>query len=235
MDSARADASRETAFQRDLRQFVGRCQSIVMAVERGERSLDDVARELAAALPASHSRAEFLLLRSVLTEFVARALEIAHPNAPVTVLPIMRVTQLSDLKAKFLRCLSAPMSSRSARFASVQRLRARRAMSLIADRCCEPTVSLDSVAAEVGVSPQYLVKLLRSEYGYGFRAALRRARVQVARPLLEQSLSSIKEIAVKTGYGSTSQFDRDFRRECRTTPGAYRLGQRVRTKTYFSR
>ena len=82
--------------------------------------------------------------------------------------------------------------------------------------------SAATATRELGVSKRYLVKLLRSHYGLGFRAALRQARIQTARALLERSSKTIKEIAVAAGYSSTSQFDRDFRLECRMTPSTYR-------------
>jgi AraC family transcriptional regulator, transcriptional activator of pobA len=74
----------------------------------------------------------------------------------------------------------------------------------------------------MGISLSYLTKLLHNHEGRGFRSLLRQARVKAAEPLLRESLLIIKEIAVRVGYASTSQFDRDFRRELGVTPGGYR-------------
>ena len=78
-------------------------------------------------------------------------------------------------------------------------LRAKEASALIAERCCEPGLRAEQIAEAVGVSPEYLRKLLHAGYGCGFRAARRRARVRVAVTELENTFARMKEIATKLG------------------------------------
>ena len=78
------------------------------------------------------------------------------------------------------------------------------------------------VASAIGASEGHLARLLRLRYSCSFRAARRRARMRLAKARLENSIDSIKEIAARTGYSSTSQLDRDFRMEYAIAPGAYR-------------
>jgi AraC-like DNA-binding protein len=95
-------------------------------------------------------------------------------------------------------------------------------MALIAARCRDPVLRSGTVARSVGVSQACLARLLRTHYRCTFPSARRHARIQIVSTELETSCDSIKEIAARAGYSSTSQLDRDFRTECGTTPGLYR-------------
>ncbi len=77
-------------------------------------------------------------------------------------------------------------------------------------------------ARRCGVSTPYLLRTVRSELGVSFSGILRRHRVALACRRLATCDESIKEICTKVGYESCSRFIRDFKRECGTTPAAYR-------------
>jgi AraC-like DNA-binding protein len=210
-------------FGEELQRFVGMCQVLAVSVARRERPLRDVAESLATSLPRPQSSADFLLLRSILVEFAARALDAVTSSPPEAIFLLLRVQPPDgDLAGALLGCLLSGSNWRPEPSGSLQELRAIRAMSLISMRCSDPHLTAESIAEAIGVSRQHLARLLRSHYRCGFRLALTRARLQTARPLLEQPVNSIKEVAAKVGYSSTSQFDRDFKRECQVTPGQYR-------------
>jgi AraC-like DNA-binding protein len=220
-DPRTAARSADGEFNERFLRFVDTCQVLALAADRRERPLAAIAASLAAVLPHPACAADFLLLRSVLVEFAAGALE--RERQAEKIVPLTRVQPPNgDLEGALMRCLRLRSPEPCATRESVQDLRAVRAMSLITSKCGEPDLTAASVAVAVGVSPKCLARLLHQRYGVGFRPALTRARLQAARSLLEQPLNSIKEVAAKAGYASTSQFDRDFKRACRVTPGEYR-------------
>jgi AraC-like DNA-binding protein len=216
----------DSPFELQCQHFIAISQVLAIAIAERSRSPREAAECLVEVLPAVHSSAEFLLLRSVLVEFSVRALQVTAPGRVGSVVPLLTVQPpAGDLAGTFMKCLSVTDGRLASRAAgSIQEVRTRRAVAVISTRCCEPGLSAESVASAVGVSEQYLAKLLRFHHGCGFRTALRRARISIACTRLERSFSSVKEIAAAVGYSSTSQFDRDFRHEWHLTPGAYRRG-----------
>lgn len=97
-------------------------------------------------------------------------------------------------------------------------LRVRMALALIEKRYADPNLRLDSVAGQVRVSSHHLSSLIKKETGKGFRYHLIHIRLKAARFYLTTSLMSVKEIATLVGYGSTSSFDREFRRNFECSP-----------------
>jgi len=100
--------------------------------------------------------------------------------------------------------------------------RATRALHVIAQRYREPGLSLRTVAREVGVSSEYLCRLLKRHTGRGFVAHLHQRRVREAQRLLRETGLSVKEIAFQIGFERTSHFDLRFRSVCGESPTAYR-------------
>ena len=218
-------------FQEQFVEFARQLQMLAGEFAQRAQPLDDVARSIDASLPPVRSNAEFLLVQSVVADFSARALESAalHRLASIVRLMALPASDSSDAgnSSRVDRALGACVSGLPSTVEccvpeSIQSLRSIRAMAVIRSRCCEPTVTAESVARCAGVSRQYLAKLLRLHHGCGFRAALQRARLECAQSLLERSLVSIKEIAADSGFSSTSQFDRAFKRQYAVTPGEYR-------------
>jgi AraC-like DNA-binding protein len=99
---------------------------------------------------------------------------------------------------------------------------ARRALDVINRRYSSLPLTLRAVAAEVGVSRFYLARVLTRVTGAGFRHHLHRARTMAACRLLHDANKSIKEIAYDVGYAGTRELDRNFRRQCGTTPTEFR-------------
>src|SRR5262245_59174059 len=230
-ESACAHAVRHASFEEEFARLIDVSHVLADEIVRGQRAVRAAAESLAARLPPIRSATEFRLVRSVLVEFSARLFQEAQPPQPASILRLImlpaptavEICCACRLGEGLIDCLSALNGCVSrARRESIQTLRSVRALAVIRSRCCDRSITAESVASSVGVSREYLAKLLHVHQGCGFRAALRLARREVARSLLERSLVSMKEIAVRSGYSSTSQLDRDFRRRYAVTPGEYR-------------
>jgi len=91
-------------------------------------------------------------------------------------------------------------------------------------RFANPGTNVATVAAELGVTPRHLQRVLRSACGLTFCQYLRRRRVVAAAQLLLADGMSlrIKEVAARVGVNDTRTLDRHFWREVGLTPGQFR-------------
>jgi signal transduction histidine kinase/DNA-binding LacI/PurR family transcriptional regulator/AraC-like DNA-binding protein/ActR/RegA family two-component response regulator len=97
----------------------------------------------------------------------------------------------------------------------------RRAAALIHTRYAEQ-LTRDQLAAQVGVSGDYLTACFRQEMGVTPIAYLNRYRISRARALLEEGGRSVTEVALSVGFSDLANFSHTFHREVGMTPSAYR-------------
>jgi AraC family transcriptional regulator len=83
-------------------------------------------------------------------------------------------------------------------------------------------LSLESVAADVGVSAVRLSRAFRRAYGESLGAYQRRLRVGLACERLRDSSRSLAEIALDAGFTDQSHFTRVFKRLIGVTPAVFR-------------
>jgi AraC-like DNA-binding protein len=100
------------------------------------------------------------------------------------------------------------------------------ALAEIDRRFADPHFGLGVVAGRVALSDCRLTQLLKSATGQSFGTHLHHRRIAAARSLLTDSALSIKEVASRVGYQSTTQLDRHFKKITRTLPSAYRAAAR---------
>ncbi|WP_169794846.1 AraC family transcriptional regulator [Ruegeria profundi] len=83
------------------------------------------------------------------------------------------------------------------------------------------TVLLADVAADVGIAPRQLQRVLKAQ-GTSFRHVLLRQRLETSRRLLETTNSPIGAIAVECGFASPQTFSRAFSKAFGETPSKFR-------------
>src|SRR5215207_5764542 len=162
-------------FAEELHAFIDTCQ-----IEAGEdahapAALRAIAIRVTEALPQPRTGTEFLVLRSLLTDFAVRALQ-AHgaEHTALALLPLIQVSPPNgDLAAAFVDCLCPPVQLHAA--SSIADLRLARAMAVITARLSDPRLTAAAVASAIGVSEGYFAKLLHAHCGFGFRTLVRRA------------------------------------------------------------
>ena len=82
-------------------------------------------------------------------------------------------------------------------------------------------VSLDTLAAQVNLSPFYLLRVFKQEMGLSPHAYLTQTRIWRARKLLLAGFP-IADVAAQTGFADQSHLTRRFKRIVGVTPGQYR-------------
>lgn len=92
---------------------------------------------------------------------------------------------------------------------------------LVASCVCDGHPTLQALAPQLGLSVRTLQRRLGAA-GVSYRDLVARVRVQIARYYLEETETSLVEIAFLLGYSELSAFDRAFRRWTGRSPSACR-------------
>jgi AraC-like DNA-binding protein len=86
----------------------------------------------------------------------------------------------------------------------------------------------DQVAALFSMHSRTLSRRL-NDFGTSFQALLDESRFEVARQMLEDSRTEVKQIAMALDYADASAFTRAFRRWSGTTPAQWRRNHTTNT------
>ncbi|GGI44945.1 hypothetical protein GCM10008018_09630 [Paenibacillus marchantiophytorum] len=92
----------------------------------------------------------------------------------------------------------------------------------IEDEFNNPDFSLVMLSDRFKLTPNYLSRLFKEEFGEKFIDYLAGLRIEQAKHLLVTTSTAIQEIAVKVGYTHTFSFIRVFKKLVGRTPGDYR-------------
>jgi len=95
----------------------------------------------------------------------------------------------------------------------------------VRNHLCE-TISLNDLAAEIGLSRFHFARRFRSATGVTAHEFVLQARVDRARAMLQRSSTPLPEIARQCGFADQSHLTREFKKRVGTTPGAYRAQER---------
>lgn len=101
--------------------------------------------------------------------------------------------------------------------------RVRRAVALMEERLSNP-LTLDEIAARIGLSARQLDRLFRAELGHPPATIYRRMRLSYGRWLLAQPGRRLAEIAAMAGFSDGAHFARAFRKHFGQSPSALRGG-----------
>ncbi len=83
-------------------------------------------------------------------------------------------------------------------------------------------LSVGELAAELGITPNYLSALFTRSLGLSFKHYLHEVRLGQAQSLLKNPALRIKEISAACGFNSNASFDRIFRQVYGMSPTVYR-------------
>lgn len=98
----------------------------------------------------------------------------------------------------------------------------RKAMDYIESNYAK-NLSLNLVATHVHLSPAYLSRIFNEKTGIGFTEYLTQIRLKKAKQQLRLSTETIDQIAIATGFNSSSYFSAIFKKHEGVTPSEYRI------------
>lgn len=90
----------------------------------------------------------------------------------------------------------------------------------------DPDLNLNTVAAEVFVSPSYLSMLFKKETGESFVDYLTRVRMDAAKQIIRQNDLKSYEVALKVGYSDAHYFGVAFKKYTGMSPSEYKKLER---------
>lgn len=100
--------------------------------------------------------------------------------------------------------------------------RMRAVKEYIEQRYSDPSVYVESIASEFGISTSYLRREFSKVYGISPVIFLRDVRVNNSKNMLESGYLSVEEIAEQCGFSSASYFIQVFHKTVGETPAGYR-------------
>ena len=202
-------------------------------------------------LPGGDSGSVFRLtppgVRALREEFAPAAADRAVPRFPVTHLaldgrayllhrvalkaaasPAADAVEVEERAAAFLRAAARQACGGSRGRPASRRAveHAGRVAEVIAARYREP-LTLAEIAAEVGVSPFHLSRLVTAATGVPIYRTLLRRRLRDALELLLETSEGISRIALAVGFASHSHLTDAFRREYGVPPRSVRAALRA--------
>ena len=86
-----------------------------------------------------------------------------------------------------------------------------RVVRITGESFSDPTLSLSSVAAEVGYHDKYISALFKRQKGVTYTQYLRELRLRHAVFLIEQGVVSVKNVAILSGFGDALYFSKVFK------------------------
>ncbi|WP_248743460.1 MULTISPECIES: AraC family transcriptional regulator [unclassified Pseudomonas] len=88
-------------------------------------------------------------------------------------------------------------------------------------RHCTDLLSLDDICAAAELSPSYLIRAFKQQFGMTPHAFLVNQRIQFARECLRRG-QLIADVALEAGFADQAHFQRAFKQHLAATPGQYR-------------
>jgi signal transduction histidine kinase/DNA-binding response OmpR family regulator/ligand-binding sensor domain-containing protein len=96
-----------------------------------------------------------------------------------------------------------------------------RVTDAIDDHLSRASLTVDDLAAEVGLSPRQLQRTLKRLTGCTAAAFIRRYRLEHAAERLAEGAGTVSQIADRVGFGTTATFAKHFKTHFDCTPSAY--------------
>lgn len=95
-------------------------------------------------------------------------------------------------------------------------------LTILQHRYADENLSLNVLADQLGVTPNYLSTLFRREMGQTFSAYLENFRIEKAKDLLRDVHYKVYEVAAAVGYGDARHFGKVFKAHTGRTPLEFR-------------
>lgn len=135
----------------------------------------------------------------------------------------LRQSYVSGLATAFLTTVLTEMRHPSRGMEKTTPPVVREAEKIVRVELPDAGLSVQAVAARLGISPDHLTRLFKNTHGMSLGVWIAKERVQLACELLARPGHNISEVAWTCGFSSSSYFIRVFRSHTGTTPKEWRI------------
>lgn len=95
------------------------------------------------------------------------------------------------------------------------------------DKCLNTQITISKLSEYVGLSPSYLCRVFKNNYGLSPSAYIQNEKIDHAKVLLAQTSMSIKEISESFSFSDVSHFSHIFTKSVGMSPSKYREKHRL--------
>ncbi len=197
---------------------------LLSLMEQGDATgLEEMIPQLLSSVPANAVRERLFLARALISTARRAGDEWGcNPELPADGNPLfawMQARSPQRLTEDILEIFRGLLRERRSLLLAEHSPAVRDAARFIQDHYPD-TISLSTVAANVGLNESYLSRLFKKEMGVTVGGYLYRIRIRQAEELLERG-ANLKEIAASTGFVQYTHFLRVFKQETGLTPKEY--------------
>lgn len=210
----------------DMLRYYYMQQGDMRAVEEGMRTIDASMQGKLSADPLRNMKYLFVVTTSLASRFALEAGLPLEVSFAISDLYIQRMDLLDSIDD--IRSLTGELYATYVR--EIQKLKKTRSYSKPIMYCLNyieshfnETITLNQLAQEVGLHPNYLSVLFKKELGKNLSAYLTEMRIEVAQSLLSRTEYSYSQIANSLAFCSQSHFTKVFRTHTGITPKQYRM------------
>jgi AraC-like DNA-binding protein len=211
---------------------VRQCQYVAgSAIDASTAELGRSIRQLASHIQTTWSPRDQFLVQQVLVKTIVRATKAARVDHRPDVRNAIVSYVIGDATAEpwsqnlgrlATSCATALEELGSGGSLSTERDRVSAMLAGIEKQFANPTISLAVIAKASGLSRWHSARVLKKATGHTFTELVHRRRVEDATRLLIDTDLSIKEIAARVGYTSSTRLGRHFKRQRHRSPQAFR-------------
>ncbi len=140
--------------------------------------------------------------------------------------PKANVSTVEDAKQYGYQVLGKAIEQRDFENTKQQSDVLKQAIDFINENFSDASISLDMVAKEVNISPNYLSAIFSQEVGQTLIEYITFKRIEKAKHMLRQDDKRLNEVAFDVGYKDSRYFSFVFKKSSGCTPSEYRRGNK---------
>lgn len=140
--------------------------------------------------------------------------------------PKANVSTVEDVRKYGRHVLGKAIEQRDLEHTKLQSDVLKQAIDFINNNFSDTSISLDMVAKEVNISPNYLSAIFSQEVGQTLTEYITFKRIEKAKHMLRQTDMRLNEIAFDIGYKDPRYFSFVFKKTSGCTPSEYRKGNK---------
>jgi AraC-like DNA-binding protein len=133
---------------------------------------------------------------------------------------------VEEKQAYFMKICATLVEYRTVKERNTHKLSVQKIVDYIENNY-DKTISLEIVAAQVGMNPSYLSTFIKKELGVHFADYVMVLRLKKALRLLRDGRMTVKQIAEECGFDTVHSFIRNFKKYYQLTPSEFRNQNQV--------